>query len=295
MTSHMMDHMHGESTDQDQVTTPPDVGSADRDQLFSPGMCDPRDRDAGPTCGVHNQMMVGVETIYLSHLPMFMFDPHEHPHRFQVILEVVLNGPGNPQAIYARDRRGHLRERMYTMSPDPFEMVELDPQHPRRNFLSGSIFRGHLERGGEEIISRAEARIVNTVYFHEFEQDAQPLEQLEYLLFGKAPDLFLAHVIIRPPDFDQIIGVTISGGALMDDDLTRGIHIKIPGRANNLQSRIKPQERVKAEAKMPGAQAGLPLELELEAGTEFYFEEGELRSEEKFTMDPTPEERKAGF
>ena len=50
---------------------------------------------APPTFGVHNQMMVGEQTIYLSHLPMFMFNPQRHEHNFQVILEVTLNGPGN--------------------------------------------------------------------------------------------------------------------------------------------------------------------------------------------------------
>src|SRR4051794_40566208 len=79
-----------------------------------------------PTFGVHNQMMVGTQTIYLSHLPMFMFNPHHHPHRFQVIVEITLNGPGDPQATYTDDRNQHPDERMYTMSPDPFELVELD-------------------------------------------------------------------------------------------------------------------------------------------------------------------------
>jgi len=34
--------------------------------------CRPRADDSPPTCGWHNQMIVGEQTIYLSHLPMFM-------------------------------------------------------------------------------------------------------------------------------------------------------------------------------------------------------------------------------
>ena len=263
------------------------------DQPSSPGTCDPNDEASPPTCGVHNQMMFGEQTIYLSHLPMFMFDPERHEHNFQVILEVTLSRPGNAQSMYANDRRKHPRERMYTMSPQAFEMVELDPQHPRRTALTGDIFRGHLERGGKVIIEAATAQVVRTVYFHPFEPNAQPLAQLEYLLFGKAPDLFLAHVITRPPDFDQILGVTISGAALTADDLKRGIRIKIPGRSNTPPTRLKARERVKGQAQLPGSQAGPPLELQLEAGTEFYFEEGELRL--PMTMRQTPEERAAGF
>ena len=100
-------------------------------------------------------------------------------------------------------------------------------------------------------------------------------------------------MITRPPDFDQILGVTISGAALKADDLRRGIRIKILGRANTPHTRIKAGERVTGQGQLPDAQVGQPLELQLEAGTEFYFEEGELRL--PMTMRQTPEERAAGF
>jgi hypothetical protein len=269
MTEHGMDHMdHG------------DTGHTDH-------------ASAKATFGRHNQMMVGEQTIYLSHLPMFMFNPKNQPHNFQVIVEVTLSGPGNAQATYADDRRKHPNERMYTMSPAPFAMIELDPQQPTRTTLTGDVFRGHLERGGQPIIQDATAQVESIVYFHKFDPDAEPLDQLEYILFGKAPELFLAHVITRPPDFDQILGVTISGASLPADDLKRGIRVKIPGRANTPQRRIKAQERAKAQAQLRGAQAGQPLELQIEAGTEFYFEEGEL--DMPMTMEQTPEEKAAGF
>jgi hypothetical protein len=246
-----------------------------------------------PTFGGHNQMVVGEQTMYLSHLPMFMFDPQSHEHNFQVILEVALSTPEDAQATYADDRRSHPDVRMYTMCPAPFAMVELDPQDPTRTTLMGDIFRGHLERGGEPIIRRATADVTNTVYFHEFEPDAEPLDQLEYVLFGKEPDVFLAHVITRPPDFDQILGATVGNGTLAAADLEQGIRIKIPGRANTIQTRIKAGESVVAQAVRPGSAEGQPLEIQLDAGTEFYFEEGELRL--PMTMHTTPEEEAAGF
>ena len=211
---------------------------------------------APPTLGVHNQMMVGEQTIYLSHLPMFMFDPENHPHNFQVILEVTLSGPGNPQAKYVNDRMQNPHERMYTMQPDAFEMVEFDPQHPKRHSLTGAIFRGHLERGGERIIDHAVAQVVKTVYFHEFDQHAEPPAQLEYLLFGKTPELFLAHVITRPPDFDQLLAVTVVGHSLSTltaDNLSSGIQVSIPGRANTAHTRIKAGERVTSQAQLTAA------------------------------------------
>lgn len=279
MTNHAMAHTHGEHTHHQHPS--------------SSGPCNPRDPNRPPTCGGHNQMMVGEQVIYLSHLPMFMFNPQHHEHNFQVILEVAISGPGHAQETYVRDRRQHPNERMYTMSPEPFEMVELDPRDPKRRALTGTIFRGHLERGGQPIIESATAQVLRIVYFHKFEEDAQPLDQIEYLLFGKAPELFLAHVITRPPDFDQILGVMVSGDALAADDLRRGVRIKLPGRANTLHTRIKAGERVSAQVQPADAQAGQALELQLVANTEFYFEEGELRL--PMTMDQTPAEKAAGF
>jgi hypothetical protein len=258
-----------------------------------------------PTLGGHNQMVFGQETIYLSHLPMFMFDPERHEHSFQVILEVALTGPGDPQAVYVADRQQHPDVRMYTMQPDEFEMVELDPRNPRRRALTGAIFRGHLERppGQSPIIRRAAAEVVSILYFNRLEEDAAPLAQLEYMLFGKGKELFLAHLISRPPDFDQILSVEVVGdrpAALTAEALARGVPVSILGRANAATTRVKAGEEVEGRIRLAGAPTAQPLRLR--AGTEFYFEEGELgdpRLDERqpgaVTFDQTPEERKAGF
>jgi hypothetical protein len=245
-------------------------------------------------------MMVGTDTIYLSHLPMFMFNPRRHPHNFQVVLEVTLHGPGNPQATYTNDRRAHPNERMYTMSPDSFEMIEFDPRDPRRNALTGAdIFRGHLEReGSRQIIERANVQVERTVYFRAFDPDAVTSRKLEYLLFGKGRELFLAHIITKPPDFDQILSVTVSGHSFTDDELGRGIRVTVldgadARHANTPRGRLKAGEKVKGEARFVDAEAGPAIPLELAAGIEFYFEEGELRL--PATMDTTQEEQAAGF
>jgi hypothetical protein len=38
----------------------------------------------GPTFGSHGMLLIGEENVFLSHLPMFMFDAEDHPHNFQV-------------------------------------------------------------------------------------------------------------------------------------------------------------------------------------------------------------------
>ena len=56
-----------------------------------------------PDCGQHNMMVVGEQTIFLSHLPMFHSE-----HRFQVIVEAAFEQNGTSlDRVYADDRRKH--------------------------------------------------------------------------------------------------------------------------------------------------------------------------------------------
>ncbi len=58
-------------------------------------------------------MIVGEQTIFLSHLPMFHSE-----HRFQVIVEAAFDQDGTPlDRMYADDRRKHPDVRMYTLVP----------------------------------------------------------------------------------------------------------------------------------------------------------------------------------
>jgi hypothetical protein len=250
----------------------------------------------------HNMMVVGEKTIFLSHLPMFgSSDPRKSdfsPHRFQVILEAtfVRNGKDVGE-IYATDRREHRDTRMYTLQPQPFVLRRLTPADPGTMAppsFRATVFRDHLERVNPpqviEGLADVDVKVSNVIHFREFDPAGKKQAQLEYLLFGKGDELFLAHFITRPPDFDQIVSVKVTDHAFTDDELSRGVRITIPGRQNAPSSRIKEGQEAKGET--PGA-GGAKQSLTLEAGTEFYFEEGELRMPPSF--DVTEEERKAGF
>jgi hypothetical protein len=64
--------------------------------------------DKNPDCGVHNMMVVGEKTPFLSHLPMFHSE-----HRFQVILETTFNKDGTSlDEIYMNDRKNHPNANM---------------------------------------------------------------------------------------------------------------------------------------------------------------------------------------
>ena len=71
-----------------------------------------------PTFARHGQLIFGEDSVFLSHLPMFMFDPAHHPHNFQVILKVILSDDNaDPQAVYVNDRKKKIETGESIRSP----------------------------------------------------------------------------------------------------------------------------------------------------------------------------------
>lgn len=250
----------------------------------------------------HNMMIVGSKTAYLSHLPMFEgLNPKDKtefasPHRRQVIMEATFTqGSKNLTPIYLADRSSHPEVRMYTLQPSDFILGRLDPKGMALKKFEGQvIFRGHLERRPRLRIIGAqgpfEVNVKNVIHFHKFNPQGVKPVRLEYLLFGKGPELFLAHFITLPNDFDQIVSVKVPGHGLTDAQLAQGMHVIIPSRDNDPLKRLREKDKAPGEFQLPG---GTPKTLPLEVVREFYFEESEL--DNAGTMGSTREETRSGF
>jgi hypothetical protein len=262
--------------------------------------------------GTHNMLVVGEQTVYLSHLPMFeALDTNRtnftSPHRYQVILEASFaDGDKNLTEIYTADRQSHPTEKMYSIKPVPFVLPDLDPKSKAlRTFRGNTVYRGHLERENTPIIGFLEpvppnkppaggvfdVNVRRVVHFHKFVPGTAKPTQLQYILFGKGPETFLAHLIAQPPDFDQIISVKIAGQQFTDDELANGIKLSFPGKPNSAKMRIKERQKGSGVSQISGSSNARPVQVE--AIKEFYFEEGELRV--PATFDPTAEEKNSGF
>src|SRR5262249_2846476 len=191
---------------------------------------------------------VGERQIVLSHLPMFM-----SPHNAQVVLEASFVKDGKPvDDVYFADRAANRSVRFYTVKPEPFAIQELfqsDPAHAlRTRFKAITVFRGHLEKNGVPIdsLQDIDVQIKRIVHAHSFAGDKLPA--LTYVLFGGDQELFLAHLISRAPDFDQILSVSASGELPSAEELQRGVQIEVPGRPNRPPDRLKPSEPVQARS-----------------------------------------------
>ena len=259
--------------------------------------------NGGKDCpNTHNMMVVGNSTVFLSHLPMFeelnkRGNTYLTPHRFQVIIEVTFTKNGsNVQSIYTNDREAHPAVKMYTINPECFILTDLfrsGSQTPSLSSFKGTIFRGHLERGGRSItkLEGVDVIVKNIIHARMFDPSTEKPDSLTYILFGKEQDLFLAHWISKPPDFDQIMSVSLQSRPFSDEELDRGIEVVFRERPNSSASRIKVGETLIGQGHAAGAHQF--LNLKVMGGIEFYFEEGELFMPP--TFEPTKEEQRSGF
>ena len=228
---------------------------------------------------IHNMLMVGQETVFLSHLPMFRSPGFDSPHRYQVILEATLRKDGrDAQPTYTNDRKSNPAKKIYTLGPEEFVLPALSSanSNPPLSKFKARVFRGHLEKPGKRlIIEDADVSIQNVVHFREFDPNAQKLAQLEYILFGKGSELFLAHLITRPPDYDQVISIKVTDHTFTDADLRKGLRVAFE-RPNTISKRLMEKQEAVGEVKSAG-ESSQPLKIKVKALVEYYFESGELR------------------
>ena len=252
--------------------------------------------------GQHNMLVVGKESVFLSHLPMFddvngAGTDFVSPHRYQVVLEASFGTNGDATGVYLEDRSRHPDERMYTLEPSLFMLSKVftPAERPALASFEGTAYRGHLERGGEPIdgLDPVEVRVKRVVYARKFDPAAEKLGQLTYVLFGQGEDLYLAHMISGPPDFDHIVAVSAPDHRFTAEELARGVSVVFE-RDNKASQRLRPGEPAlvgRVEFLSPTRQPG--FEVQVRPELEYYFEEGELAVPASF--DPTEEEVKAGF
>lgn len=233
-------------------------------------------KPAGDVAASHGMAVLGFDTVYVSHLPMA-----RGPHAAQFIAQVSF---GDVDSTYRDDRNAHPSTRLYTFSPKPFVLSQLVPgpndEPPALKSFVGSLVRNHFERPPAhpeqpvEIASDVVVQVVDVIYYHKFDPHDHPLESLQYVLFGKGPEKYLAHRIVGPfkrtshAEFDQLISVDVQGQDFSDDQLRQGVELTLTGRPNEPGSKVKEREVVTAVAHL----AGQEVSIDVDAKVELYFE-----------------------
>jgi hypothetical protein len=145
----------------------------------------------------HGMLLLGGEKVYASHLPMF-----HSPHDYQIILELELTKVDKQK--YLEDKAKNPNYVTYTIEPEKFVLPDMI-NNPKPFKIS--LYRGHFERGGVQILENITVKIVQVVYFKKFKAEEVKSPTTDFILFGNEKEQFLAHKISNKPDFEQVIEV----------------------------------------------------------------------------------------
>jgi hypothetical protein len=156
--------------------------------------------------------------------------------------------------------------------------------------MTGTVVRGHFERGGKPIARDVTVEVPRVVQFSELDATAKHTRDkpLSYFCFGPAGHLYLAHEITTRPNFDQVLTIrlvpgtvtTMGGSPLPDDVATLGfglaqrVHF---GRNDLIENRLAVGEVVTGLFKQtspPSGAHGFTVQLKVER--ELYLEIREL-------------------
>ena len=226
----------------------------------------------------HGMAVVGDRAIFMSHLPMFM-----PVHGFQVILRVGLGATA--EAVYRADRKSHPAAKLYTFDPDAFVLPDVLPgaggAAPRSSSFSGTLVRHHFEQPPAhaeppvEIARGVTVKVLDVVHAHRFASTAGRPPSLSYVMFGRGEERFAAHLISGPPDFDQLLKVTVTGLEFSDDELSLGRALTMAPRKDALAKRVKPSDGA-VPCRVASGQHTFAVELK--ATEELYLETADLRA-----------------
>jgi hypothetical protein len=227
------------------------------------------------TVGIHGMLVFGGETIYVSHLPMFM-----PQHRYQGIWEVSFGEEGDRAYRAERARSGNAGK-IFTL--EPLEKFRLPELTSGRTSFTADVFLGHFERTGNRLLlPKATVTLRRTVHWHPFRAVHARTKPLTYVLFGQGKETYLAHWISTSPNYDQVLAVT---PALPLAEIPAGAQVVLPSRDDGEPLRAGESVAALLIADRGPEQAALVVPIDLTVSAEIYMEKGELAEN---MMPPEP-------
>lgn len=225
--------------------------------------------------GFHGMLVVGSETIYMSHLPMFM-----PQHRYQGLWEVSF-GEEADQQYREKRRRPENAGRIFTLAPlEDFRLPELSTT---RDSFPAALFIGHFEREDRELLlDDVTVTLKQRIHWHPFRNHHARPEQLTYVLFGQGGETFLSHWITVAPSYHQILAVNIAA------PIDQAVQVVLPNRADDEPLKVgatvaglaimngEPEQPIRVQA------------MELRVDAEIFLEQGELARNGLDELEETP-------
>jgi hypothetical protein len=168
---------------------------------------------------IHGFLMLGKNSLYLCHLPMY----HMSAHSYQTILEAEIEGP--EMENYLKIKKENPAKPIIILNESSMLLEKL---------VNSSSFVGPIHFANEngdpvgKPISETRVNIKKILLFNQLNKKSPDYpEKLEYYLFGTNSDWHLSHFLSKAPNFEQELDISISGN-LSDKKESEIIKISIP-------------------------------------------------------------------
>jgi hypothetical protein len=178
----------------------------------------------------HAFIMLGRQTLFLSHLTMYGMEEHN----FQIVLEAKL--PPEAMRLYNEDRARHPNN-TYFLGNSPQDLLTVPEMQSgiRPSFIC-DVFRGIPQLQAYDswpwerqtpLIRGIPVTIERVVYFRHLSLTFEPPTSVTYALFGKGGESHMTNCQTKVPDFDQVVSLAEPPAWLSPAQLQSGVHVSI--------------------------------------------------------------------
>jgi hypothetical protein len=203
------------------------------------------------TPDLHGFVMLGVDTLFLYHLPMFSMINH----MYQMVVRVKL--PCDVLQAYSHDRsrHNHIPYILGNVPADPFTIPQIG-SGSRSAFLA-DIFRGPPKDPTRDVplLHQVDVQIERVVFVRHFDFVMPYPPTLTYIVFGSLQRAYAAHYLTKSPDFDHVCELTEVPGWISAAVLNMGAEVNV----STLSSNVSLTEASQYEVTYFGQSHGFPL------------------------------------
>lgn len=214
---------------------------------------------------VHGMVIFGSETLYASHIPMFM-----SPHDWQALFKVTLSHPTSDAMALYKAARGFDGDPtgaqvQLTLKPKPFVLPDL--LEGKVQSFEADLYLGNFEAGGKKLLGGISVKVEKVLAMQHLAAETKALASLSYFLLQDGEKGYLVHQISAPDNFDHILEVNLqssfpaAGGGLPILDF---------GLADGLSSAPKSGQSYKLSAEGKLIETSSGGEKTLQIGSTFY-------------------------
>ena len=216
----------------------------------------------------HGFFMMGRDSLYLSHMPMFTMEDH----MYQVVLRAQL--PPDVMQTYLASKQSNPATvfNLINVADDPFTLPEI--QTGAVSAFTATIYAGYSNANhgtpGPVLVDNVPVTVLRVVHFRHFDFDFPYPTNMTYILYGSGSDTFLSHYISRDPDFQHIVTLPSPPDWLSASQIDAGVNLNIVGMPSTPIPCSNPLTQSTYQVQFQGW-PGVPFPIEVGEGSTYWF------------------------